>query len=80
MTTDQENAFKQGTGGLFDVAQTEYLFYGALAVTLLVWVAWISIKAYQGFAGGELEGEEAGLVVVRAVILMTVLLFMVSWA
>lgn len=78
MNDDQLRAFTEGAAGKFTAGDTALLFASALAAVSLIWFTWTAIRTYQGYAKGDLNSNEAGGVVIRAALILTVLLFLLK--
>lgn len=55
-----------------------FLLKGVLAVGALLWVAWTAVDVYKAWGARQLRGEDAGGAVVKAIFILTVLLFFIK--
>lgn len=75
MSTQQEAAFAgANTGQTFDAADAQYLFIGVTVTLLLLWLAWVSMSAYQQLRSPGVRASDAAGKVVRAVFVLTIAL------
>ncbi|WP_422452167.1 TIGR03758 family integrating conjugative element protein [Endozoicomonas sp. ALC066] len=78
MNDSQINAFFEGSGETFTVSEASFLFQGLLASVLFLWLGWTCIQAYRAFSSGDMNGNQAGFLVLRGVFMLTVLLYLIA--
>lgn len=73
LTTAQQSAFNTASGMSGGVSSSYGLFSMVLAAILLLWIAWLLLNTYRGYAERKISLGGAGAIYVRAMLLLLIL-------
>ena len=75
MTDTQITAFRAGSAA--KPTDVNLVFLGLFCSALLVWAAWVCLRAYRAFAAGNLTLKQLGGLVARTLLLLIVCFWLV---
>lgn len=78
MNTQQSQSFQQGAGNFLTASDTLFAVKAIGALMLLLFIAWVFVKAYNEYGTGNAKGDEMLFTWGRAVFILTVLMYVIA--
>ena len=78
ISQQQKVSFAEGSGGIFSADNMLFAVQTIGATSLLLFIAWIFLKAYSEYGEGNTKANEVLVVWARAVFILMVLMYLIT--